>query len=62
MDELSLREAATEYRVSTDTLRRRIKAGLLPHRRKLGRIVLRRADLEVVLFGADAAATSSETR
>lgn len=62
MNELTLREAAAEFRVSTDTLRRRIKAGVLPHRRKLGRIVLRRADVEAILFGADAAATSSEAR
>ncbi len=54
MNELTLREAAAEYRVSTDTLRRRIKAGVLAHRRKLGRIVLRRTDVETILFGAGA--------
>jgi hypothetical protein len=62
VNDLTLREAAAEYRVSTDTLRRRIKAGVLPHRRKLGRIVLRRADVEAVVFGAEAAAATASAQ
>lgn len=50
-DELSLRQATADYPVSRDTLLRRIRRGALPHRRFLNRILVRRGDLEAVLFG-----------
>ncbi len=48
-DELTVREAEAFYRVSRDTLKRRMRAGELPFTRILGRLYFRRADLERAL-------------
>jgi predicted site-specific integrase-resolvase len=49
-DELTMRQAANEFRVSVDTIRRRVKRGSLPYRRKLGKIVVARADVESIIY------------
>lgn len=54
-DELTLRDIEAEYPVSGATVRRRIRDGALRGRRIVGRIVVRRADLEAVLYGEAAA-------
>lgn len=53
-DELTIREAERDYYrdVSEATLRRRVRDGLLPCRRAFGRIILRREDVERVIYGA----------
>jgi hypothetical protein len=52
-DDLTLREIERQYRVSSATIKRRIKDGALPDRRIVGRIVVRRDDLERVLYGGE---------
>jgi len=43
---LTLEEAAREYKTSIMTLRRRIKAGMLPASKATGKITLKRKDIE----------------
>jgi excisionase family DNA binding protein len=45
-DQLTVREVESRYRVSRDTLKRRIRSGALPHTRVLHRLYFKRSDVE----------------
>ncbi len=54
-DILTLREIEAQYPVSARTIRKRVQDGSIPERRIVGRrIVVRRGDLERVLYGGPA--------
>lgn len=48
-ENLTLQEAAEEYKCSVMTLRRRIKDKLLPASKALGKIMVKRRDIENLL-------------